>query len=40
MTALAKANEKIRIAKAEIEVVSGDRPKIVALNELKEEGKK
>lgn len=37
MTTLAKQNEKIRIAKAEIEVAPGDRPKMVSLTELEEE---
>jgi hypothetical protein len=39
MTALAKQNEKIRIAKAEIEIAPGDKPKTISLTELQEEGK-
>jgi hypothetical protein len=40
MTSLAKQNEKIRIAKAEIETAPGDKPKMVSLNELEEEKNK
>jgi len=40
MTTLAKQNEKIRIAKAEIEVAPGDKPKMVSLTELEEEKSK
>jgi len=40
MIGLAKQNEKIRIAKAEIEVAQGDKPKMVSLTELEEEKSK
>ena len=40
MIGLAKQNEKIRIAKAEIEVAPGDKPKMVSITELEEEKSK
>lgn len=37
MQSLAKQNERIRIAKAEVEIAAGERPKHISLNELEEE---